>query len=85
MVARMESLSPRPHGCPSSRVAASLHSRKRGILGKLALWRALIVVAETDDRLAGVDLEHLAARAQAQHAKVEESRLLVARTIFSKQ
>jgi hypothetical protein len=46
-----------------------------GILGKLALWRALAVVAEGDGRLRGTDFHHLAARAQAQHTQVEQRRL----------
>jgi hypothetical protein len=54
-----------------------------GILGKLALWRTLMVVAETDDRLRDVDFEQLVVRAQAQYAKTEEGRLLLARQTFS--
>jgi hypothetical protein len=46
-----------------------------GILGKLALWRALAVVAATDARLRGIDYDSLAARAQAQHVRVEERRI----------
>ena len=46
-----------------------------GILGKRALWRALAVVAEGDGRFRGMDFQHLAARAQAQHTQVEERRL----------
>jgi hypothetical protein len=38
------------------------------------------VVAAADARLRGVDFDHLAARAQAQHARVEEHRLEAART-----
>ena len=51
-----------------------------GIHGKLALWRALQVVAPSDPRLAGVDFDKLAARAQSQHDKVEQRRLETART-----
>jgi hypothetical protein len=51
-----------------------------GILGKRALWRALAAVAEGDGRLRGVDFHHLAARAHAQHAQVEERRLEAAPT-----
>jgi hypothetical protein len=51
-----------------------------GILGKLALWRALAAVVATDARSRGVDFDHLAARAQAQHARVEERRMEAART-----
>ena len=49
-----------------------------GILGKRALWRALRSVSATDERLTGVDLEELIARAEKQHAEVEEYRLLTA-------
>ena len=52
-------------------------------LGKLALWRTLAVVAEVDDRLKGIDLTKLIARAEAQHMDVEQTRLIVARSAFS--
>jgi hypothetical protein len=58
----------------------TLEALALGILGKLALWRALALIAGADARLAGVDFDHLAARAQAQHARVEERRLEAART-----
>ena len=51
-----------------------------GILGKLALWRALAVTAAADARVRGVDFAHLAERAQAQHTQVEERRVEIART-----
>jgi hypothetical protein len=35
-----------------------------------------------DARVHGVDFEQLIARAQGQHARLEESRLQVARTLF---
>ena len=57
----------------------ALEALALGILGKLALWRALAVVTAAEARLRGVDFEHLAARAQAQHARVEERRLQIAR------
>jgi hypothetical protein len=53
-----------------------------GILGKLALWRALAVIAENDDRVRGMDFQQLTTRAGEQHARVEESRLQMARIIF---
>jgi hypothetical protein len=53
-----------------------------GILGKLALWRALAVIASVDVRLGGVDFDHLAAGAQAQHAQAEERRFEAARTVL---
>ena len=51
-----------------------------GILGKVALWRALETIADTDARLDGIDLKSLILRAQAQHLLVEERRLEVAGT-----
>jgi hypothetical protein len=51
-----------------------------GIHGKLALWRALQITAPFDSRLAGMDFEQLAARAQSQHDKVEQLRRKTART-----
>jgi hypothetical protein len=53
-----------------------------GILGKLALWRALAAIAESDARLPGVDFEHLMARAERQHARAEELRLQAVRGAF---
>jgi hypothetical protein len=58
----------------------ALEALALGILGKLALWRALAVVAAAENRLRGVDFDHLAARARAQHARVEERRVEAART-----
>jgi hypothetical protein len=49
-----------------------------GVLGKLALWHALKDIASFEDRLAGVDFQALALRAKAQHARIEEQRLLLA-------
>ena len=46
-----------------------------GVLGKLALWEALALIALNDSRLSGVDFVHLVQRAKAQHARVEERRL----------
>lgn len=53
-----------------------------GIQGKLALWRALAVAAPEDERLRYLNFDRLAARAEAQHAQVEERRLEAARTVF---
>jgi hypothetical protein len=57
-----------------------LESLAIGILGKRALWRALAAIAPSDRRLAGVDFDALAARAQKQHDQVDQRRLMVART-----
>jgi hypothetical protein len=51
-----------------------------GIHGKWALWRALAAAAPSDARLQGLDYEHLTARAQTQHDKIEQRRLDIART-----
>ena len=56
----------------------ALETMALGVLGKLALWRALAVIAAADLRLSGTDFDALAARAEAQHAQVEEWRLRVA-------
>jgi hypothetical protein len=55
-----------------------------GILGKVALWRALATLADTDSRLSGVDFNQLAARAEGQHSRAEERRLICVRTAFAK-
>ncbi|MGI9074399.1 MAG: hypothetical protein ACR2JB_24495 [Bryobacteraceae bacterium] len=60
----------------------ALETLALGILGKLALWRVLAVVAEDDHRVRGVDFQQLVSRAENQHARVEESRLQMARTAF---
>src|SRR3954454_17536921 len=58
----------------------ALETLELGLLGKQALWRALAIVAPTNVRVRGEDFDALVARAQAQHAQVEERRLHVART-----
>ncbi|MFL6352665.1 MAG: hypothetical protein ACJ74Z_12560 [Bryobacteraceae bacterium] len=60
----------------------ALETLALGILGKLALWRALVVIADNDDRVRGVDFQQLIKRAEEQNASVEESRLQMARTVF---
>jgi hypothetical protein len=61
----------------------TLEALALGILGKLALWRALVLVESSTPRLAGMDFGHLAARAEAQHDRVEERRLEAARLALS--
>jgi hypothetical protein len=58
----------------------TLEALALGILGKVKLWRALAEIAPIDVRLAGVDFDNLAARAEAQHAQVEQRRLKLAHT-----
>jgi hypothetical protein len=52
-----------------------------GIQGKLALWKALEVSA--DSRLSGVDFEQLRGRALAQYGEVEARRLEVVRAVLA--
>jgi hypothetical protein len=56
-----------------------------GILGKLALWRALVLVAPSDPRLAGLDFGWLATRAETQYDRVEERRLEAARSALGNE
>lgn len=58
----------------------ALETLALGVLGKIALWRTLDGLPDT--RVSGIDFEQLIARAQDQHARIEESRLQVARTVF---
>ena len=60
----------------------ALEALSLGILGKLALWRALAVIAESDPRVPGVDFSHLVARAEGQHARAEQLRLEAIRPAF---
>ena len=61
----------------------SLQFLALGIRGKLALWDALAVVADSDPRLQGTDFEQLAARAESQFVIVEQLRLETARTALA--
>jgi hypothetical protein len=56
----------------------SLEMLGLGVLGKLSLWRALAVVADTHPAVREFDLEYLAKRAEAQHADIERERLAAA-------
>lgn len=56
-----------------------------GILGKMALWHALSVVAQTDTRMTGFDYELLSSRAKEQFASIEAFRLGMAATTFSRR
>ncbi len=55
-----------------------------GIHGKLSMWRALSVLAPSDARLKGLDLNHLIATAQSQHERVDERRLASVKSTFGK-
>lgn len=59
---------------PLSRVV-ELEGLTLGVTGKLALWKSLLEVADTDDRLDPEELEVLRQRAEAQQKGLEEQRL----------
>jgi hypothetical protein len=69
-------------GSGDLRLLEALESLGLGILGKLALWRALEVGREEVPALGKVDFARLKTRAVAQHDRVEAERLRVARTAF---
>jgi hypothetical protein len=56
----------------------ALESLALGILGKLALWRALAVASAHEPRLRTLDYEELARRASVQHEAVERKRINLA-------
>lgn len=62
----------------------ALEALSVGISGKLALWRALAIIAESDARVHGTNFDQLIGRAQAQHSRVEELRLQAARAAFER-
>ncbi|MGQ0647049.1 MAG: hypothetical protein ACT4P7_05730 [Gemmatimonadaceae bacterium] len=53
-----------------------------GIVGKQKLWSALEAASVHDATLRSLPLNQLAARAKMQHAKVEERRIELARTVL---
>ncbi len=59
---------------PLSRVV-ELEALALGVTGKLALWRSLREVADTDERLDPEELDVLAQRAETQQKGLEEQRL----------
>ena len=54
-----------------------------GILGKRALWRALIAVSSVHPELQGMDLNALLERAELQYTTTEKMRLQMAMHVFS--
>jgi len=62
-------------GEPAIQRLEMLEALSLGILGKLALWRALQRVADRHPALAGVDLARLELRAREQHERIEAHRL----------
>ncbi|MEA2722820.1 MAG: hypothetical protein QOH59_591 [Gemmatimonadales bacterium] len=65
-------------GSGELRLLEALETLELGILGKLALWRALGVVAERVPQIRRLDLAGLERRALDQQARVETERLKVA-------
>jgi len=64
------------------RLLEALDTLELGILGKLALWRALGVGANLVPQIQKLDLSKLERRAKEQHDRVEVERLKVARAAF---
>jgi hypothetical protein len=66
---------------PLSRLE-ELEALSLGVEGKFALWKTLRHTNGDDPRLAGVDFEELAARAQSQRRRLERRRLRAAEEAF---
>jgi|SRR5215211_3336538 len=66
---------------PLSRLL-ELETLSVGISGKLALWRSLEQLPEVAERLPGIDLAQLIARAERQRSELEEHRIAAARQAF---
>lgn len=66
-------------GSGELRLLEALETLELGILGKLALWRALGVAAERVPQIRKLDLAGLERRARDQQARVETERLKAAR------
>ncbi|HWN17333.1 MAG TPA: hypothetical protein VNO19_00325 [Gemmatimonadales bacterium] len=66
-------------GSGELRLLEALETLELGILGKLALWRALGVAAERVPQIRRLDLAGLERRARDQQVRVETERLKVAR------
>ena len=66
---------------PLSRLE-QLEALSLGVEGKLALWKTLRHTHGDDPRLAGVDFDELAGRAQSQRRRLERQRLSAAEEAF---
>jgi hypothetical protein len=64
------------------RLLEALEILELGILGKLALWRALGTATDLVPQIRKLDLRALERRAKEQHERVEVERLEVARAAF---
>jgi hypothetical protein len=65
------------------RMLEALETVSLGILGKLALWRALAATADGVPQLRGLDFPRLQHRASQQHELVEAQRIQVARSALA--
>jgi len=70
---------------PALGIFEGLEMLALGVLGKLALWNALAVIAASDARLKGLDYERLAMRAKQQHERVETHRIRMAAEAFTSE
>jgi hypothetical protein len=70
------------HGATNIGTFESLEFLVLGIHGKLALWRALALIAQTDERVKGINFALLVARAETQEASVDRWRLEIASAAF---
>jgi hypothetical protein len=69
-------------GSGELRLLEALETLELGILGKLALWRALELAADRVPQIRSLDLGALQRRARDQQERVEAERLKVARAAF---
>ncbi|HKP91531.1 MAG TPA: hypothetical protein VJT75_16315 [Thermoleophilaceae bacterium] len=67
---------------PLSRVV-ELEALTLGVTGKLGLWKALLEVADADERLDAEELRELAARAESQQTGLEQQRLRATTETFT--
>jgi hypothetical protein len=68
---------------PLSRLL-ELEALSVGVVGKLALWEALLTVPHLGERLSRFDLNDLSERARQQRAAIEDCRLRAARQAFGR-
>jgi hypothetical protein len=61
----------------------ALETLSLGIMGKLALWNVLPVIAGLDPRIPGLNFEKLAESAKDQFMRVEEHRIRLASLVFA--
>ena len=72
-------------GEPELGIFMALESLTLGVTGKLALWKALMQVANQYEPLAALNLEQLADRARSQLEALERERLAAGRDALAKQ